>query len=128
MALQFDTTTRNAWATQLVTDTSAGTLKFWSGTEPPNCGSADPGSGLLCTITLPNPALALSGGGTVVIQGTWNANASASGIATFFRIYNSGSTCVMQGNVTTDLVLNNTTLTSGQPVTVTQFTMVMPGA
>lgn len=127
MAFQFDTTTRNDWATQIATDLAGGTLKFWSGTEPANCAAANPGTGLLCTITLPNPCLTASGGVTT-IAGTWQNNASASGAATFFRGYTSGGTCCIQGNVTTDLVLNNTNLTSGQPVTVTAFSLTMPGA
>lgn len=127
MAFQFDTTTRNDWASQIATDLSGGTLKFWAGTEPANCAAADPASGLLCTISLPSPALTASGGVTT-IAGTWNANASASGTASFARGYSSGGICVIQGNVTTDFVLNNTSITAGQPVTVTTFTLTMPGA
>lgn len=127
MAFQFDTATRNAWATQIATDLAGGTLKVWSGTEPANCATSDPATGLLCTIVLPSPALTASAGVTT-ISGTWNANASASGTASFCRGYSSGGTCVIQGNVTTDFVINNTSITSGQPVTVTQFTLTMPGA
>jgi hypothetical protein len=36
-------------------------------------------------------------------------------------MYDGSSVCAVQGNVTTDLVLNNTSITSGQTVSVTQF-------
>ena len=36
--------------------------------------------------------------------------------------------CHVQGNVTTDLVLNNTSITNGQTVTVTQFTVTAGNA
>jgi hypothetical protein len=38
-------------------------------------------------------------------------------------MYDTGAVCHIQGNVTTDLVLNNTSIASGQTVTVTSFTV-----
>jgi hypothetical protein len=38
-------------------------------------------------------------------------------------MYDSGGTCHIQGNVTSDLILNNTNIASGQTVTVTSFTV-----
>lgn len=96
-------------------------LKIFSGAEPANVAAGDP-TGLLCTITLPATCLTASGGATA-IAGTWSANASSGGTAASFRMYDGAGGCQIQGNVTSDLVLNNTNLASGQTVTVTTFTV-----
>lgn len=98
----------------------SGTLKIFSGGEPANCAAADP-TGLLATIVLPATFLSSSAGVTT-LAGTWSVAASATGTGASFRIYDGSAVCHYQGNVTTDLVLNNLSITSGQTVTVTQFT------
>ena len=122
MAFQYGATLRNNQVGQIQTTVgSSGTLKIFSGAEPANCAAADP-SGLLCTITLPSTFLTSSGGATT-IAGAWSASASGTGTAASFRIYDGSSVCHVQGNVTSDLVLNNTSIASGQTVTVTSFTV-----
>lgn len=96
-------------------------LKVFSGAEPANVAAADP-TGLLCTITLPAPCLTESAGATA-IAGTWSASASAPGTGASFRMYDGAGNAHIQGNVTTDLVLNNTNIALAQTVTVTQFTV-----
>ena len=105
---------------------ASGSLKIFSGAEPANCAAADP-TGLLATITLPASFLTSSGGVTT-IAGTWSVAASGSGTAQSFRMYDGSAVCHVQGNVTTDLVLNNTSITSGQTVTVTQFSVTAGNA
>ena len=127
MAFQYSATLRTNQVGQLQsTISTGGTLKIFSGAEPANCAAADP-AGLLVTINLPNTFLTSSGGATT-IAGTWSANASAGGTAQSFRMYDSGGTCHIQGNVTSDLVLNNTNIASGQTVTVTSFTVTAGNA
>lgn len=127
MALQYGATLRNNQVSQIQTTIgSSGTLKIFSGAEPANCAAADP-SGLLCTITLPATFLTSSGGATT-IAGTWSASASATGTAASFRIYDGSSVCHMQGNTTSDLVLNNESIATGQTVTVTSFTVTAGNA
>jgi len=122
MAFQYSATLRTNQVGQLQTTIGTGaSLKIYSGAEPANCAAADP-SGLLCTISLPSTFLTSSGGATT-IAGTWSANASAGGTAASFRMYDTGGTCHIQGNVTSDLILNNTNIASGQTVTVTSFTV-----
>src|SRR6185312_7883502 len=122
MAFQYGATLRNNQVGQIQTTVgSSGTLKIFSGAEPANCAAADP-SGLLCTITLPSTFLTSSCGATT-IAGAWSASASGTGTAASFRIYDGSSVCHVQGNVTSDLVLNNTSIASGQTVTVTSFTV-----
>lgn len=122
MAFQYGTTLRNNQVAQLqATVGASGVLKIFSGAEPATCATADP-AGLLCTITLPSTFLTSSGGATT-IAGSWTANASAAGTAATFRIYDGSAVCHIQGNCTADLVLNNTSIASGQTVTVTSFTV-----
>src|SRR5947209_5261610 len=126
MAFQFGTTLRNNRVSMLgtaaVTPTTLTTLKIFSGAEPVNCAAADP-TGLLCTITLPATYLTFSGG-VSTLAGSWSNTASATGTAASFRIYDAGgTTCHIQGNVTSDLILNNTSITSGQTVSVTAFSV-----
>lgn len=120
MAFQYGATLRTNQVAQLqATVGASGTLKIFSGAEPGNCAASDP-AGLLCTITLPSTFLTSSAGATT-IAGTWSASASATGTAACFRIYDGSSVCHIQGNCSADLVLNNTSIASGQTVTVTSF-------
>ena len=122
MTYQYGVTLRNNQVAQIqATIGASGTLKIFSGAEPANCAAADP-TGLLATIVLPAVFLTSSGGVTT-IAGTWSVAASATGTAQSFRMYDGSSVCHVQGNVTTDLVLNNTSITTGQTVTVTQFSV-----
>jgi hypothetical protein len=102
---------------------------IFSGAEPANCAAADP-AGPLATITLPATFLT-SAAGVTTIAGTWSATASATGTAASFRIYDtpvSAGVCHVQGNTTADLVLNNQSITSGQTVTVTSFSVTAGNA
>jgi hypothetical protein len=128
MTLQYSTTLRNNQVGQIQTTVGASgaTLKIFSGAEPANCGTADP-SGLLATIALPASFLTSSGGVTT-LAGTWSVAASATGTAASFRIYDSTPTCHVQGNVTSDLILNNTSIASGQTVSVTTFAVTAGNA
>jgi hypothetical protein len=127
MTYQYGVTLRNNQVSQIQTTIGAsGTLKIFSGAEPANCAAADP-TGLLATITLPASFLTSSGGVTT-IAGTWSVAASATGTAASFRMYDGSAVCHVQGNTTTDLVLNNTSITSGQTVTVTQFSVTAGNA
>lgn len=103
------------------------TLVIYSGAEPTNCAAASP-AGVLATLNLPMIPLTTSNGVTS-LNGTWAATGSASGNAASFRIFDaSGTFCVEQGNVTTDLVLVNTSIASGQSVSVSSYTITEGGA
>lgn len=105
---------------------AAPTLKVFSGAVPVNCAAADP-SGPLVTITLPNPFLTESSGATA-IAGTWSGTATAGGTAASYRMYDGAGNCCEQGNTSSDLVLNNNSIASGQTVTVIQYTLTAPNA
>lgn len=127
MTYQYGVTLRNNQVSQIqATIGASGSLKIFSGAEPANCAAADP-AGVLATIVLPASFLTSSSGVTT-IAGTWSVAASGSGTAQSFRMYDGSAVCHVQGNVTTDLVLNNTSITSGQTVTVTQFSVTAGNA
>src|SRR5689334_13897151 len=109
MALQFGSTLRNNRVSQLQstvwTTGAAPTLLILSGTEPANCAATQTGT-VLATITLPTTFLSSSGGVTT-LAGSWSVAASNTGTAGYFRILDNASVCHIQGNVTSDLVLNN---------------------
>jgi hypothetical protein len=133
MAFQFSTTVRNAALDQMETTIGTGpTLEIRSGTVPANCGAADTGT-VLATMTLPSDWLAAASSGSKSLLGTWqDAAADATGTAGHFRI-KQGATCHIQGTVTAtggggDMTLDNTSIATGQQVTVTSFTLTAGGA
>jgi hypothetical protein len=135
MALQFSTGYRNAMLDQFETTTgTSAILEIRSGAAPANCAAADSGT-LLASLTLPSDWMAAAASGSKALSGTWqDASANASGTAAHFRIKDSGGTTThMQGTVTAtggggDMTLDNTSIASGQSVTITSFTLTAPGA
>ena len=132
MPLKYSDALRNAQINAI--ETTAGAtpiLKIWAGTLPANCAAADVASNLmLCQIAVPTDFLTTAAIGSATINGgpwtgTGHANAGAGTAATHWRLYTSAGTvpAVMQGDVTTDLVLNNVNIATGQTVSVTQFTI-----
>lgn len=133
MTIQLSTAVRNAMADSF--ETAAGTaptLEFWSGAQPANCAAADSGT-LIASMALPSDYLTAASGGAKTILGTWeDTAANAAGTVGHFRIKQS-TTCHMQGSVTItggggDITLDNPTLTLGQAVSVTGFTVTAGGA
>lgn len=135
MSFQFSTTARNAALDGI--ETAIGTsaiLKIRSGSAPADCGTADSGT-VLATLNLPSDWLAAASGGSKSKSGTWeDTSADAAGTAGHFRIYaTDGTTVHMQGTVTAtggggDMTLDNTSIASGQQVTITSFTLSAGGA
>jgi len=132
MTFQYSVTLRTNQVGQIQTTVgSSGTLKIFSGSEPANCAASDP-SGLLATITLPATFLTSSGGATT-IAGTWSTTATGTGTAASFRIYDATPTCHVQGSVTAsgsggDLTLDNTSIATGQTVSITTATITAGNA
>lgn len=130
MAIQLSTTVRNARLDAIETAIGvSAVLKIRTGAQPANCAAADSGT-VLATLTLPSDWMAAAAAGAKALAGTWSdASADATGTAAHYRIYDSGgSTCHLQGSVTAtggggDMELNNTSIATGQVVTVTAFTL-----
>lgn len=128
MALQLSVTARNNMLDSL--ETTVGTspiLKIRTGAQPATCATADSGT-VLATMTLPSDWLANASSGAKALSGTWqDASADATGSAGHFRLYASdGTTCHLQGSVSTsgaDLNLDSVSITAGQSVTITSFSI-----
>lgn len=129
MAIQLSVAVRNARLDAIETAIGASAvLKVFTGSAPANCAAADSGT-TLATLSLPADYLANAASGSKSLSGTWQANASATGTAGYFRIYNSGATtCHLQGTISLsagggDMIVDNTSFASGQQFTVTSFTL-----
>lgn len=131
MALQFSVAVRNAQldAVETTIGTSA-VLKIRTGAAPADCATADSGT-VLATFNLPSDWMAAASGGSKAKSGTWqDTSADATGTAAHWRLYASdGTTVHAQGTVTAtggggDLTLDNTSIASGQSVTISSFTLM----
>ncbi|MCA9974242.1 MAG: hypothetical protein KC413_00775 [Anaerolineales bacterium] len=129
MALDISNTVRNAIldAIESTISTSA-ILKIRTGAAP-GIGSADSGT-VLAIINLPSDWMAAASAGSKAKSGTWqDASADATGTAAHFRLYASdGTTQHIEGTVTAtggggDLTLDSVSITAGQPVTISGFTL-----
>lgn len=131
MAVQYSTSHRTNAMTQLNTDigTSAQII-IYTGSPPSNVATAPTGTALV------QFAGNASGFGTVssgvlTASAVANATASASGTAGYFRINTSGGTAVAQGTCGTsgaDMILTNTSISSGQSCTFSSLTVTASGA
>jgi len=106
-------------------------LLIYTGLPPTDTSDAPTGT-LLVAINLPADWMAAASSETKAKSGTWSGTAVGTGTAGYFRICNGSPTDVgqIQGNVdltsaspTADLTLDNTSITSGQTVTVSTFTI-----
>lgn len=135
MALQLSAAVRNAMldAIESTIGTSA-VLRIRTGAVPATVTTADSGT-VLASLTLPSDWMAAASSGSKALAGTWeDTSADASGTAAHFRIYASdGTTCHAQGTVTAtggggDLTLDSLTITGGQTVSITGFTLTAGNA
>lgn len=130
MALQYSVTVRNAQLDALETAVGASAvLKIFTGSPPANAAAADSGT-LLVSMTLPSDWMAAASSGSKSKSGTWeDTSADGTGNAGHWRLYASdGTTCHAQGTVTAtggggDMTLDNISITTGQNVAVTSFTI-----
>jgi hypothetical protein len=134
MALQFSTTSRNALLDAI--ETAAGTsckLQIRTGSAPATCATESSGT-LLVEFSLSSDWASAASSGAKSFASITTTAAVATGTAAHFRLMDSaGTTCHMQGTVTAtggggDMTLNNTSITSGQDVAITSFTITAPGA
>lgn len=133
MATQFSATAANAMLDAFETAVGASAvLKIRTGAAPANVATADSGT-VLATLSLPSDWMAAASGGSKAKAGTWeDASADATGTAAHYRLYASdGTTCHQQGTVTAtggggDLTVSNVSFASGQPFSISSFTLSVP--
>jgi hypothetical protein len=135
MTLQISVAVRNAMLDAIESTVGTGAvLKIRTGEQPANCAAEDTGT-VLATLTLPSDWMAAANAGSKALNGTWqDTSADATGTAAHWRIYASdGTTCHMQGTITAtggggDMTLITTSITSGQPITISSFTLTAGNA
>jgi hypothetical protein len=138
VAIQENVLTRNARLDQIeVLNGVSCALRVYTGAQPADCSQANSGT-LLVTINLPADWMANAGSGQKAKTATaWSAAASGGAGSTpgHFRLYNSqvtldGTTCFMQGSCgigSGDLSFDGT-ITSGQTITISAFTLTEANA
>ena len=133
MALQLSTTLRNARADAIATAVgNAGVLRIYSGTRPANVATAIGAQVLLAELTCGSPLAPAASGGVLTLNTlTQDSSANNTGTASWFRIFTSGGTAVIDGDAGTsgsDLNLNTVSIVAGGPVQVTSATITEGGA
>jgi len=126
--LKYSNGTRNAQQNGLITYAGSGALiNIYAGSQPANANTAISGQTLLVTLTV-SGSFGTDSNGTITLSTVTNGTAVATGTASFFRITQSnGTTVVMDGSVATsdaDLVLNNTSIATGQVVSISAGTII----
>lgn len=128
MTISYSTALKNNRLDEVTTaidgGAGAGLFRIYDGTQPATCGSV---TTLLAELTMSDPSAAAASGGVLTMSSiTDDSSANATGTATWFRVVDSTGTCVMDGTAGTsgtDLVLNSASISSGQNVSVTSFTI-----
>ena len=129
MALKYSTSLRNAQLDAITTAVgTSGILRIYSGTRPANVAAAITGTLLAELVCNASAFAAAASGGVLTANAISNdSSANASGTASHYRLWKSdGTTAVIDGDVSTsgaDLNLDNTSITTGQVVSVTSFTI-----
>ena len=133
MATRISVAARNAAAdgvVDLLDVGGAGTIEIRTGTQPANPGTAASGT-LLATLTLSDPAFGAATGGTATANAIADdTDAAASGTATWFRAYSGAGTAVIDGSAGetgTDLILDDAAIVAGGTVSISSWTVTMPG-
>ena len=133
MAIQYSLTHRTNAMSQLNTDIGANAvIKIFTGAAPANCGTADTGT-LLVTFAGNAGGFGTAASQVLTASAIANANAAATGTAGYFRIYPSAATttnAVVQGTCglsAADMILTNTSITSGQTCVFTSLTVTAFG-
>lgn len=132
MALQFDTSVRNARLDAIEAQIGPSPImRIRTNAVPANCAAADTGT-VLATINLPADWMQAAAGASKQMSGSWaDSAADAAGTALHFRIYDSGGVCRAQGTVSAtggggDMTVDNVVFAVGQQFTVTSFTINEP--
>jgi len=126
--LKYSNGTRDAQQNGLITYAgSAAIIKIYSGTQPVNANTAISGQTLLVSLNV-SGTFGTDSNGTITLSSVTSATAVATGTASFFRITKSdGTTVVMDGSVGTsaaDMILDNTSIATGQTVSITSGTII----
>jgi hypothetical protein len=130
--MQLAVARRNEALDAVANDANSGFLRLYSGTVPTDADTALGAQVLLAELTMNATAFGAASGGVLTANAiTQDSSANATGTCSFARVYQSNGTTVWSqitsvGTSGTEVVLNTTTITSGQPVSCTSFTVTWP--
>lgn len=129
MTVRQSTTVRNAKVDAVETAIGVSPiLKIRTGAQPATFATASSGT-VLASLTLPSDWLTAGSGGVKSKNGTWSGTASGTGTAAHYEIYAAdGTTLHERGDLTLtggggDATIDNTSIVSGQTVTVSTWTV-----
>ena len=125
--LKYSTVLKNARLDQITSKVGAsGLLRIYDGSQPASPDTAITSQTKLAELTCNATFAPSASGGVLTANAISNANALASGTAAWFRLCKSDGTAVVDGTVGTsgtDLIIDNTSINSGQTVSVTSLTV-----
>lgn len=140
MALTLNVTARNVILDSgLNAAFNGGLFRIYSGTKPATANLAPTGT-LLASVTAADFFAAASSGSVALNAAMTDSSANATGTAGYFRFSAASDTDALDaayaridGTVTAtggggDITLDNTSITSGQSVSITSFTFTMPAS
>lgn len=128
MALSYSTAVRNAMLDAITSAVGAsGLVRIYDGSRPATPGTAVSTQVLLAELACSATFAAAASAGVLTVNAiTADSSANNSGTATWFRVTTSAGSGVVDGNVGTsgsDLNLTTTSITAGQSVSITSFTI-----
>jgi hypothetical protein len=132
--MQLAVARRNEGLDSIRDNANTGFLRLYNGTPPANPDAALSGNTLLAELVMNAAAFGASSSGVITANAiTQDSSANASGTVTFARVYESNGTTVWSqindvGTTGTghELELSTLSITSGQPVSATSFTVTWP--
>lgn len=109
---------------------AAGTIKIYTGAQPANAAAAATGT-LLATFTCADPAFDSITGGVATLDTSpvLTTTAVADGTAGYARVADSDGVTTFDGSVGTsgaDYIINTTSISTGQTITLSAGTLTMP--
>lgn len=130
MTTHIKTTRRSAMMAALLAafdeGSGAGLLRIYTGSQPADADTAASGT-LLLEFTLNDPAFTESGGVlTLDVAPTITDDALADGTAGWGRFLDSDAEAVIDGAVGSEITLSDTSLETGQAVSITSYTITLP--
>jgi hypothetical protein len=110
---------------------ATGTLVLYSGTAPTDADTALSGNTVLATLSLASTPVTSTTSGTATFGTITSATAAATGTCSFWRVLDSSSGCVLQGDASASggggsLILGTTSIVSGATISVSSATVSIP--
>jgi hypothetical protein len=131
MTLYYSNATRHAQNEGLITYVATNSqFNLYSGTQPANANTAITTQVLLVSMPIAG-VFGTDTNGTLTLGAVTQTNAATSGTASFFRIFKSDNSVVMDGSVglsSADLILNSVDIAAGQSVDITAGTIIRGNA